>query len=237
MLTDKTIVIIGGSSGIGYAAARMAYASGARVVIAGRSQEKLQAAAEAVGSGVRTFAVEIANEASVAGLFSQLSHVDHLFITASDVVLGPILDTDSSRLQSTMDSRFWGSYYAAKHAAPRMRLGGSITFMSGTASQRPSPGGAVAAASGAAVESLGRTLALELAPIRVNTISAGAVDTPLLDVFFGEQRAAVVENLTHTLPVRRMGAPEDVAEAALYLMSNAYTTGTVLSVDGGILLI
>jgi NAD(P)-dependent dehydrogenase (short-subunit alcohol dehydrogenase family) len=237
MLTDKVVVIIGGSSGIGLATAKAVHDQGAHVVIAGRSLEKLNAAVKTIGNGVQSFVVEISDETSVRTMFDQLDHVDHVFVTASHVVLGAILDTDSADLKSTLDSRFWGSYFAAKYAAPKMTDGGSITFMSGTSTWKPSPGGAVAAASGAAVESLGRTLALELSPIRVNTISAGAIDTPLLDTFFGEKRTAVLDNLAKTLPVKRMGEPQDIAETALYLMKNKYSTGTVISVDGGILLI
>ncbi len=169
-------------------------------------------------------------------MLNQLDRIDHLFITAANVVLGSFLDTDSDALKSTLDTRFWGSYFSAKHAAPKMNGQGTITFMSGTSTWKPSLGGAIAAASGAAVESLGRSLALELSPISVNTISAGAIDTPVLDTFFGDKKTEIIEHLTGILPVKRMGKPEYVAHAVLYLMKNPYSTGTVLSVDGGILL-
>jgi len=236
MLTGKVVVIIGGSSGIGLSTAKAVHDQGAHVVIAGRSQEKLNTAVKTIGNGVRSFVVEIANEDSVRTMFDQLDRVDHVFVTASQVVLGAILDTDIADLKSTLDSRVWGSYFAAKHAVPKMNDGGSITFMSGSSTWKPSPGGAVAAAAGAAVESLGRALALELSPIRVNTIAAGVIDTPLLDSFFGEKRTAALDHLMRILPVKRMGEPQDIAEAALYLMNNKYSTGTVISVDGGILL-
>lgn len=233
---EKVIVIIGGSSGIGFATAQAAYAKGAQVVIAGRSVSRLAEARKAIGHRLQTFVVQMTDESSVQNMFAQLEHVDHLFISAADVVMGPILETDSDVLKLAMESRFWGSYYAAKYVAPKMSENGSITFMSGTSTWKPTSGGAVAAASGAAVEALCRSLAVELSPIRVNTISAGAVNTPLLDSIFGEKRDEMVEHLEKTLPVKRMGKPEDIADAALYLMQNRYTTGTVLSVDGGSLL-
>ncbi|KNB70878.1 SDR family oxidoreductase [Brevibacillus reuszeri] len=235
-LSEKVIVIIGGSSGIGFATAQAAYKKGANVVISGRSATRLQEAKKAIGEHLQTFVVHMTDESSIQNMFAQLKQVDHLFVTAANVVLGPILETECDELKSTMESRFWGSYYAAKYAAKKMKENGSITFMSGTSTWKPTVGGAVAAASGAAVEALCRSLAVELSPIRVNTISAGAVDTNLLNSIFGEKREEIVKHLRNTLPVRCIGEPEDIADAALYLMQNRYTTGTVLSVDGGSLL-
>ncbi|OAB37081.1 hypothetical protein PMSD_09765 [Paenibacillus macquariensis subsp. defensor] len=236
LLTDKHVVIIGGSSGIGLATAKAAHTQGAYVYIAGRSEDKLNRAVKDIGSRVQSYVVDVSDEDSIKKMLNQLDRIDHLLVTASDIVFGYLLDTDSTSLKSTLDTRFWGSYFSAKHAVPKMNGQGSITFMSGTSTWKPSLGGAVAAASGAAVESLARTLALELSPIRVNTISAGAIDTPVLDTIFGDKKIDVIEHLTSILPVKRMGQPEDVADAALYLMKNPYSTGTVLSVDGGVLL-
>lgn len=113
MLTGKVVVIIGGSSGIGLATAKAAYDQGAHVVISGRTQEKLNTAIKIIGNGVRSFEVDVADETSVRTMFNQLDHVDHVFVTASHIVLGAILETDSEILKSTLDSRFWGSYFAA----------------------------------------------------------------------------------------------------------------------------
>lgn len=234
-LAGKRIVIIGGSSGIGLATAKTARELGATIHIAGRSREKLFDAVQAIGADVSAHEVNAAHEYEMKELFAAFDLVDHVFVTASEVVTGALLESDSEQLKSSLNSRFWGCYFAAKYAVPKMHRGGSITFMSGTSSVRPSIGSAVAAASGAAVESLARTLALELAPIRVNTISAGAIDTPLLDNIFGERKTAMLAHLTDHLPVKRMGQPEDIADAALFLMNNNYTSGIVLTVDGGLL--
>jgi NAD(P)-dependent dehydrogenase (short-subunit alcohol dehydrogenase family) len=136
-----------------------------------------------------------------------------------------------------MDTRFWGALYAAKYGAPKMNGSGSITFMSGTAAQRPIGGMSVASASCGAVEAFARALAVDLAPIRVNTIQPGFVDTPLLDEFLGAQRAEILAAAAARLPVRRIGQPEDIADAVLFLMKNGYVTGITLTIDGGGLLV
>jgi len=234
-LAGKRIVIIGGSSGIGLATAKAAYLLGAIIHIVGRSREKLSNAIQVIGSDVNAHEVNMEHENEMKELFASFDFVDHVFVTASEVVTGALLESSSEQLKNSLNSRFWGCYYAAKYAAPKMQRGSSITFMSGTSSVRPSIGSSVAAASGAAVESLARTLALELSPIRVNTISAGAIDTPLLDNLFGERKTDVLNHLADQLPVKRIGQPEDIADAALFLMNNQYTSGVVLTVDGGML--
>jgi len=238
-LAGKTVVVIGGSSGMGLATAKAALAEGATVVITGRSEERLRSAREALGGAVRTVALDAADEAGTRALFEQLGHVDHVFFTAATLTFAPRLAADSSSLRAAIDTRFWGSYYVAKYAAPKMPPDGSITFTTGTASRKPIPGSAVVSASCGAVEALARALAVELAPIRVNTIAPGLVDTPLLERTMGgrERAAKVIADMGARLPVKRAGAPEDIAQAALFLMKNRFTTGITLTVDGGHLLL
>jgi NAD(P)-dependent dehydrogenase (short-subunit alcohol dehydrogenase family) len=131
-----------------------------------------------------------------------------------------------------MDTRFWGSLYAAKYGAERMN-GGSITFMSGTSAWKPTGGSAVGAASCGAIEAFARSLAIELAPIRVNTIAPGFIDTPLIDELAGAMKSAFIEREAARLPVKRIGTPEDIADAVLFLMKNGFVTGITLTVDGG----
>jgi NAD(P)-dependent dehydrogenase (short-subunit alcohol dehydrogenase family) len=177
-LKDQTVVILGGSSGIGLATAKAALAEGAKVVITGRSRDRLERARAALETDVRTVALDVTDEAGTRALFTELGRVDHVFITAGVVAFDPKLAPDSAAMHPALETRFWGALYAAKYAAAKMGDGGSITFMSGTAAIRPLPGASVATASCAAVESLARALALDLAPIRVNTIQPGLVDTP-----------------------------------------------------------
>lgn len=236
VLNGQTIVILGGSSGIGLATAQAAQAAGAKVIITGRSSERLAKARAALGSGAEAHAVDASDEAATRALFERLPAVDHVFITAGTLVLDGKLAPERSVLEPAMDMRFWGAVHAAKYAAPRMRAGGSLVFMSGTAARRPLPGASVATASCAAVDGLARALALDLAPLRVNSIQPGYVDTPLFDGLFGAERDNILAAAGAKLPVGRIGKPEEIADAVLFLMGNGYVTGINLVVDGGGLL-
>jgi NAD(P)-dependent dehydrogenase (short-subunit alcohol dehydrogenase family) len=231
-LKDKTVIILGGSSGIGLATAQAALAEGAKLIITGRSRERLEAARTALQADVRAVALDVADEAGTRELFTGLDRVDHVFITAGTVSFDPKLAPDTGAMRSALDTRFWGALHAAKYAAPKIAAGGSITFMSGTAAIRPLPGASVATASCAAVESFARALAVDLAPIRVNTIQPGLVDTPFLDVL-GDRRQAMIDEYSRRLPVKRPGRPEEIADAVLFLMRNQFVTGITLTVDGG----
>ena len=243
-LEDKTIVVLGGSSGIGLATVQAAHAEGASVVIASRSPEKLAQAQSQIKGGherVRTFTVDASDENSVRNLFAQVGPLHHLIITAAVGVLGSVVNTPEAKLRATLDSKIWGAFYAVKYAAPQMQSDEdhSITFLSGLLSWRPATGGAIAGAAGSAIESFARTLAVELAPIRANTVSAGVIDTPMLDGFFGvgAERQKQLDAIAATLPVKRIGTPDDVADAILFLLKNTFTTGTVLRVDGGAVIV
>ncbi len=231
-LKDQLVVILGGSSGIGLATAKIALAEGARVIMTGRSGERLEQARMALESDVRTVALDVTDETGTRALFSSVDHVDHVFITAGIVAFDPKLAPDSSTIRPAIETRFWGALYAAKYAATKMGVGGSITFMSGTTSIRPLPGASVATASCAAVEAFARSLAVDLAPIRVNTIQPGLVDTPFLDVL-GDKRDAIIAEYSRRLPVKRPGRPEEIADAVIFLMQNGFVTGITLTVDGG----
>jgi NAD(P)-dependent dehydrogenase (short-subunit alcohol dehydrogenase family) len=231
-LKDQTVVILGGSSGIGLATAKAALAEGARVIITGRSRDRLEQARAALETDVRTVALDVTDEAGTRTLFAGVDHVDHVFITAGAVAFDPKLAPDSIAMRTAIDMRFLGALYATKYAAPKMGSGGSITFMSGTAAIRPLPGASVATASCGAVEAFARSLAIDLAPIRVNTIQPGLVDTPFLDVL-GDKRNAIIEDYSRRLPVKRPGRPEEIADAVLFLMKNGFVTGITLTIDGG----
>jgi NAD(P)-dependent dehydrogenase (short-subunit alcohol dehydrogenase family) len=236
-LKNATVVVLGGSSGIGLATAKAAQAEGARVIIAGRSKERLERAGAELGPTARTVPLDVNDERGTAEFFAGLDVLDHLFTTAGAFIGDAGLLPDTAALRPALDTRFWGALYAAKHAAPRMRRDGSITFMSGIAALRPIQAGAVATASCGAIEAFARALAVDLAPIRVNAIRPGFVDTPLLDAFLGPNKPAVVETMAKRLPVRRVGRPEDIADGVLFLMKNGYVTGISLTIDGGGLLI
>lgn len=206
-------------------------------MIVGRSPERLARAQRQIGADVRTLVADVTHEASVRDLFEQVGRVNHLLVAAAETAAMGVAEAEEADVRPTLDIRVWGGFFAAKHAAPVMAEGGSITFMSGTSSHRPYPGAAMVAASGGAIEAFARALALELAPVRVNTICAGFVDTPLLDAYYGDGRDGAVRELAARLPVGRIGTPEDIADGAMFLMGNGFVTGTVLHIDGGKLLV
>lgn len=229
----QRIVIIGGSSGMGLATARIAASEGATVVIASRSQEKLQIAKAQMQGTVEVLTVNVMDEASVKAFFDKVGEFDHLATPGNEAAMGPFIELDTAKARAAFDSKFWGQYYAARYGSPKMRAGGSITFFAGIWSQRPVPGSSVITAINSAVEGLGRALAMELAPIRVNTISPGIVDTPIYSGMAPEAKEAMFKGAAASLPVRRVGRPEEIAQTVLYLMSNGFATGNTLYVDGG----
>ena len=231
-LKEQIVVVIGGSSGMGLAVAQRAAQAEARVVIASRSQNKLKAAAEKIGGEVHWQVVDTTDEASVADLFERLGTIDHLVIPGSSVKTGPLKELPLPDAQFTMQSKFWGPYLCAKHA--RLHTEGSITFFSGILSRRPGLNDAVLASVNAAVEAMGRALAKDLAPVRVNVISPGMTAGTGAYLKIPEQtRDTMFASIAGRLPVGRVGRPEDIAEAALMLMTNGFITGIVLDVDGG----
>jgi NAD(P)-dependent dehydrogenase (short-subunit alcohol dehydrogenase family) len=232
-LTDKRVVIIGGSSGMGLATARAAAAADAYVLIAGRSKEKLHRAMEEIEGEVEGHVLDVTREDEVRDFFAGVGSLDHLVTTAATGVSGPFLQLESSAVRGVFESKFWGQYFAARYGGPRIQPGGSITMFAGVASEKPLPGLVAYAAVNGAIEGLCRTLALELAPVRVNVVSPGIVMTPAYAGMAEQERHALFASLAEKLPVRRVGQPEDIAQTVLYLMRNGFTTGTVVSVDGG----
>jgi len=230
-LKGADVVVLGGSSGIGLAAAKLAQHEGATVTIAGRSRDKLAQAQRELGE-VRTVVADVTDEASVGRVFEELNHVDHVLISAGTIVNGRIVDNDLATLRHIVDERIWGPTYVVRHARPRM-TGGSITFTSGGLSSRPRLGAAMITAGLAAVEALAPALALELAPVRVNAVTPGLIDTPLLYAAYGANRDALVNGRAAVLPGKRIGTPDEVAHAIIMLMTNEYINGAVLHIDGG----
>jgi NAD(P)-dependent dehydrogenase (short-subunit alcohol dehydrogenase family) len=234
MLKGKRVVIVGGSSGIGLAGAKAAAEHGARVIIAGRSEKKLKAALEQIKGKKEYYAGDFTIEENVSAFFEAIGNFDHLVVTAGGKVLpAGFVWTETSVARAVLDGKFWVQYFVAKHGAGHLNAGGSITLFSGMFSRRPAKGFAALAANNGAIEALGRALAIELAPIRVNVISPGIVDTPVYHAMPAEQRESMFEATAKTLPVGRVGRPEDVGETIVYLMQNGYTTGSVVDIDGG----
>jgi len=228
-LAGKKVVVVGGSSGIGLATAELAKKSGAEVVIASRSAEKLAAAAGRVGA--KTIQVDVTSDDSVASLFKQCGAVDHVVVTAAQLKTGPFRSVAMDDVRATLEGKFWGAWRCARFA--EIAAGGSLTLVSGFLSVRPRPNSAIVCAANGALESLTRSLALELAPVRVNCVSPGIIDTPIRAAMPEAARREMLEKTAAALPVRRVGLGEDIAKQILAFMDNGFATGAIVYIEGG----
>ncbi|QIQ06461.1 SDR family oxidoreductase [Streptomyces liangshanensis] len=233
-MTDA--IIIGGGSGMGLALARTLLAEDMQVTIVGRSSDRLARARTELarpGHGrITTITADLGREEDVAGLFAQVERVEHVAVTAADAtgVYGRTADVATATARAVVETKLLGAWLVGKHAAGRVT--GSITFTSGINAYRPNGSNTIMAAANGALASLAYGLAIELAPVRVNVISPGWVDTPIWDQLGMDKQAAFAE-LAARLPARRVGTPDDIAQAFLSVMRNGFITGTVLHVDGG----
>lgn len=234
MLANQRILIIGGSSGIGFAVAQAALREGARVIVASSNPDKVKNAVERLGGG-EGVRLDVSDESVVEAFFTDSGSFDHIVFTAADWVAvdhRPFAEMDLRSTEALFRVRFWGALAVAKHGAKCVPAGGSITFTNGMAAHRPQKGMPVATAMAGAVEHLVLSLAVELAPIRVNGVCPGAIVTEAWDDVPPEFRKVQEDRLAGQL-LPRAGRPEEAAEAYLYLMRGTYTTGQVLRVEGG----
>lgn len=225
-------VVIGGTSGFGLATAEALAGLGASVVVGARSRDRIDAVA-GEHPGIEGRTVDLTDPASIERFFAPLDRVDFLVISAAELPSGRLLDTDLSALRPAVDSRLFGSLAAVKAAVPLMPEHGSIVLFSGTAARKGFAGESLGSASCGAVESVVRSLALELAPHRINAISPGSAMTPVFRQFFGEHAEQAAVDFAATLPLKRLADPAEIAHAVLWLLSNTYVTGSTLIVDGG----
>ncbi|HXU99360.1 MAG TPA: SDR family oxidoreductase [Caulobacteraceae bacterium] len=235
-LRGQRIVVIGGSSGIGLAVAEGALAEGARVVVASSRPETVETAVKHLGEGAAGAVVDCRDEASIATFFETTGAFDHLAYTAGDWgrAMGgqSVAKMDVASAKDGMAVRFWGALMAIKHAQGRISPTGSITLTDGVLAHRPMRGVPLSTAFGGAVEHLARGLAVDLAPLRVNAVCPGLVMSGATK----GMPEAMVKGFTARCLIPRAGEPAEVAQAYLYLMRGAYTTGQVLIVDGGLML-
>jgi NAD(P)-dependent dehydrogenase (short-subunit alcohol dehydrogenase family) len=233
-LNQKKIVVFGGSSGIGLETARLAIAEGAEVTIVSRSPKKLSTARDQCEADMRILVADVMRESDVARALDAIGPIDHLVYTAGDTVLQkPIDEITADEMLSHFDVRFIGAALVVKYARENMREGGSITLTSSTLPVRPAPGYSIGAGVSGAVNGLARSLALELAPIRVNAVAPGIIRSPLWDRVPAPAREVFFSDFGRRLPAKRVGDTTDVAEAFIYLMKADFTSGQILTVDGG----
>jgi NAD(P)-dependent dehydrogenase (short-subunit alcohol dehydrogenase family) len=232
-LAGQKVVVIGGSSGIGLATAELAKSEGAEVIIASRNAERLKAAAAKIG--VTAIAADVTSDDSIAALFKSVGKVDHVAVTAAQLRTGPFKTVAMDDVRATLEGKFWGAWRVARSAD--IRAGGSLTLVSGFLSVRPRPNSAIVSAANGALESLTRALALELAPVRVNDVSPGIIDTPIRAAMPEAARREMLDKIAAGLPVRRVGLAEDIAQQILAFMTNGFMTGSIVYLDGGALVV
>jgi NAD(P)-dependent dehydrogenase (short-subunit alcohol dehydrogenase family) len=240
-LEDQRVVVIGGSSGIGFAVAERALREGAQVVVGSSSAARVEDAVKRLGPGASGSAVDVRDEASVAAFFAGWGPFDHLVFTAGDWPAlrrgESVAELDLARASDIFTVRFWGAVAAIKHAQGRISASGSITLTDGAVAHRARKGAVLNTAMAGAVEHLTRALAVELAPVRVNAVCPGLVLTEVWNSIPEDRREEQLRRMTARLPLPRAGNPDEVAEAYLYLMRGSYSTGQVLIVDGGFTLV
>jgi len=232
-LAGQTVVAIGGSAGIGLETARLARAEGAEVILTGRNPERLERAAAEVGA-TSTAAFDATDWAALDRFFDGLpGQIDHVMVTGPGPYYAPLAELDRERAHRSFDDHQWLAVAIAQHAVGRVRPGGTLLFMGGTGGRSRGPGLSLIAAATAAMPALVANLAVEVAPVRVNLIAAGFVDTPLSAQLLGDGLEARRDELRATLPIRRVVGPEDVAALAVHLMTNTALTGATYDIDGG----
>ncbi|KAF6563329.1 NAD(P)-dependent dehydrogenase (short-subunit alcohol dehydrogenase family) [Paenibacillus jamilae] len=232
-MQNQKIVIIGGSSGIGLETAKQIISLGGEVIIASRSEDKLHKAKEMLGPRATIYVLDTTDEQQVKSFFEKVGSYDHLVVSAAETSGGSFLQSETTDARKLFENKFWGQYYAAKYGSSQLSTQGSITLFSGVVAYKPMVGSSALGAVNAAVSNLGQTLALELAPIRVNVVSPGIIDTPSRSKMSENTRNQFYGTVANRLPVKRVGLAEDVARGVLYLIENQFVTGTVLHVDGG----
>jgi NAD(P)-dependent dehydrogenase (short-subunit alcohol dehydrogenase family) len=232
-LAGQTVVLTGGSAGIGFATGRLARAEGAKLILTGRDPKRLENAARELDAE-STSAFDVTDFDRLAQFFNELpGPIDHVFVTGPGPYYAPLAEFDLEKARRGIEAHLLLPIQVARNAAKKVRAGGTLLFMSGTGGRRTAPGMSLVSALTAALPALTKDLALEIAPVRVNLIAAGFVDTGLSASLLGDQLEARREHLRTTLPIRRVIGPADIAALAVHLMTNTALTGATYDIDGG----
>jgi NAD(P)-dependent dehydrogenase (short-subunit alcohol dehydrogenase family) len=233
-MNSATCIVFGGSSGIGEATAKKLALSGSRVIIVGRDQKRLEQARERIGAKVEIASVDATDRNAVEFFFKKTGSFEHLVLSLSGGKGAGLFKTlDLTDIRSGMDGKFFAQLSVAQCALNNLKDSGSITFISAGSARVAIPGTIGLAAINGAIETVVPVLAKEIAPIRVNAVSPGVIDTPWWNRFPKEARDSMFEQTSKKLPVRRVGSPDDVAQAIVFLIGNTFVTGTIIEVDGG----
>lgn len=237
-LAGKKVILLGGSSGIGLATAKAAAAEGALVTIVSGNRQRVDNAANEIGNGAEGYALDLSNEENIKNLFESTGSFDHLVYTAGEnLTLHNIAETELENARSFFNLRYWGAYAAVKYGSPHISKGGSICLTSGIASMRPGAGWSIASSICGAMEGLVRAAAVELAPIRVNSVVPGVIQTNLWGGMNDADRVQLFNAVAKASLVKRAGEADDVALAFVYLMKQKFGTGQNIVIDGGAVLV
>jgi NAD(P)-dependent dehydrogenase (short-subunit alcohol dehydrogenase family) len=231
-LAGQIVVVLGGSSGMGFETAKQARSEGANVVLSGRNPERVEHAARELGA-LSSATFDVTDFERLGRFFDELPKpIDHVMVTAGGPYYARLADIDFTQARRNVEEEFWLPLHVARFATGKVRPGGTLLFIGGVGGRRPASGPVLAAFT-AAAPALTKSLAVELAPIRVNLIAPGFVDTPLSASILGDQLDARREQLRKTLPIRRVVGPADIAALAIHLMVNTAVTGATYEIDGG----
>jgi NAD(P)-dependent dehydrogenase (short-subunit alcohol dehydrogenase family) len=232
-LFGQTVVVIGGSAGIGFETARRARAEGANIILTGRTAERLQQASSELGA-LSTAAFDASDPELLESFFRDLpAPIDHVMLTGPGPRYWALQEIEFEQARLALSEHLLLAFWVARNAAPKVRPGGTLLFIGGTGGRRAGPGLALVSAATAAMPALTASLALEFAPVRVNLIAAGFVDTPLSASLLGDRLEARRDQLRATLPIRRVVGPADIAALAVHIMANTALTGATYDIDGG----
>jgi NAD(P)-dependent dehydrogenase (short-subunit alcohol dehydrogenase family) len=233
-LKDKKIVVIGASQGIGFETSKLLVQKGAEVIMVSKTKEKIEAAAKKIGGNVAAKTLDFTDENAVKNFFDEMGSIDHLVcVGASNAAWGKFRELQTSAIRNAFDSKFYGYYFSAKHALSVLSMNGSIVFVIAGSARKAIPGTAGLAAVNGAILAMGRTMASELGPIRVNMISPGIIDTPYYNWMNPEQKETMFKQMGDRLPIGRVGKPEEIAHSIIMLLENDFITGAILDADGG----
>ncbi len=232
-LKDKKIIVVGGSSGMGLATAKMAFEAGANVTLTSRKLDKATSVAGSIDSTVKGMVLDVDNEQAVNEFFSSFTTVDHIYIAAGSTKLGSVTEGSLEENMLGFNTRLYGNLRVVRAVANKINPKGSIVFTGGVSTDRPISGAWVSGLGTASAEQLARVLVMELPHIRFNAVSPGYTDTPMWDAIMGENKAAILASVAEKLPVKKIATSEEIASAVLFLMSNESVTGEVIHIDGG----
>lgn len=234
VLANKTVVVLGGSAGIGLATAKAAADEGASVVIASSNRQRVDKALEQLPQGSRGYAVDLSKEENIKRFFEKTGQIDHLVYTAGENLAVSTLDElDLGKSRQFFNLRYWSALAAVKYGSTKINQGGSITLTSGSGGVRPMEGWVIPATICTAMEGLTRALAVELAPLRVNCVMPGFVRTELWGNIPEANREAMFQSAAENLLVKHVASPDEIAQTYLYLIKQTYSTGQCVVVDGG----